>query len=32
MNVEKMEIEYNIRREVCQEFQEQLTQIEETHR
>ena len=32
LEVEKMEIEYNIRQEVCLEFQEQLTQIEETHR
>ena len=32
LEVEKMESEYQIRQEVCREFHEQLTDIEETHR
>ena len=32
LEVEKMESEYQIRQEVCREFQEQLVDIEETHR
>ena len=32
LEVEKMESEYQIRQEVCREFHEQLTEIEETHR
>ena len=32
LEVEKMESEYQIRQEVCREFQEQLTDIEEAHR
>ena len=30
--VEMMESEYNIRQEVCREFQEQLIEIEDAHR
>ena len=32
LEVEKMESEYRIRQEVCREFQEQLVEIEDTHR
>ena len=32
LEVEKMESEFCIRQQVCREFQEQLTEIEETHR
>lgn len=32
IEVEKMETEYQIRREVCREFQEQITDIEDAHR
>ena len=32
LEIEKMECEYQIRQEVCREFQEQITDIEETHR
>ena len=32
LEVEVMETEYNIRQEVCREFQEQIVEIEEAHR